>query len=99
MRGIAFTHRWSGRVAIHPDYWPRLHEPRPGVLAAIGCQGRGIGWQTAMGTELARLAIDARYEPVLPLSPIVPIPFAPFKRVGVAATLMGMRALDRLGIS
>jgi glycine/D-amino acid oxidase-like deaminating enzyme len=97
--GIAFTHRWSGRVAIHPDYWPRLHEPRPGVLAAIGCQGRGIGWQTAMGTELARLAIDARYEPVLPLSPIVPIPFAPFKRVGVAATLMGMRALDRLGIS
>jgi glycine/D-amino acid oxidase-like deaminating enzyme len=99
LRGIAFTHRWGGRVAIHPDYWPRLHEPRPGVFTAIGCQGRGIGWQTAMGAELARLAMDARYEPVLPLSPIVPIPFAPFKHAGVGATLIAMRALDRLGPS
>jgi glycine/D-amino acid oxidase-like deaminating enzyme len=99
LRGIPFTHRWSGRVAIHPDYWPRLHEPRPGLLAAIGCQGRGIGWQTAMGAELARLALDARHEPVLPLTPIAPIPFAPLKRAGAAATLMAMRALDRLGLS
>ena len=69
------------------------------MLVAIGCQGRGIGWQTAMGGELARLAMDARYEPVLPVTPIVPIPFAPLKRAGVAATLMAMRALDRLGLS
>ena len=99
LRGIAFTHRWGGRVAIHPDYWPRLHELRPGVLAAIGCQGRGIGWQTAMGGELARLATDATYESVLPISPVRPIPFAPLKRVGFTAALATMRALDRLGLS
>jgi glycine/D-amino acid oxidase-like deaminating enzyme len=99
LRGIAFTHRWGGRVAIHPDNWPRLHEVRPGILAAIGCQGRGIGWQTAMGAELSRLTMDEGDEPVLPISPVKPIPFSPLKRVGFAATLTTMRALDRLGLS
>jgi glycine/D-amino acid oxidase-like deaminating enzyme len=99
LRGIAFTHRWGGRVAIHPDRWPRLHELRPGVLAAIGCQGRGIGWQTAMGAELARLAMDDAHEPILPISPVVPIPFSALKRIGYATTLAAMRALDRLGLS
>ncbi len=99
LRGIAFTHRWGGRVAIHPDYWPRLHELRPGVLAAIGCQGRGIGWQSAMGAELARVAMDEAHEPVLPISPIKPIPFPAMKRFGVAATFTAMQALDRLGLS
>ena len=87
------------RVAIHPDYWPRLHEVRPGILAAIGCQGRGIGWQTAIGAELARLAMDATYDPVLPISPIRPIPFSPLKRFGFGAALGAMRALDGLGLS
>jgi glycine/D-amino acid oxidase-like deaminating enzyme len=99
LHGIAFTHRWGGRVAIHPDYWPRLHEMRPGVLAAIGCQGRGIGWQTAMGAELARLIKEETHEPVLPISPVKAIPFSPLKRLGFAAALTTMRALDRLGLS
>ena len=99
LRGIPFTHRWGGRVAIHPDYWPRLHQLRPGVFAAIGCQGRGIGWQTAMGAELARLAMDRTYEPVLPISPVQPIPFSRLKRIGVPVAVATMRVLDRLGLS
>ena len=96
---IPFTHRWGGRVAVHVDYVPRLHRPRPGLLVAIGCQGRGIAWQTAMGAELSRLAIDARYDPVLPISPVRPIPFYPLKAFGVAATIAAYRALDRFGFS
>jgi glycine/D-amino acid oxidase-like deaminating enzyme len=99
LRGIPFTHRWGGRVAIHPDYWPRLHQLRPDVFAAIGCQGRGIGWQTAMGAELARLAMDRTYEPVLPISPVQPIPFSRLKRIGVPVAVGTMRILDRLGLS
>ena len=98
LKGIAFTHRWGGRVAIHPNYWPRLHQIRPDIFAAIGCQGRGIGWQTAMGAELARLAADGSYEPALPFSQVAPIPFWPLKRVGFSATLAAMRALDQLGL-
>lgn len=99
LAGVEFTHRWAGRVAIHPDYWPHLHAPEPGFYAAIGCQGRGIGWQTAMGGELARLARDKDYEPVLPFTPISCIPFAPLKRLGVSMTIAAMRVLDRLGVA
>lgn len=96
---IAFTHRWGGRVAIHPDYMPRLHRPAPGMLVAIGCQGRGIGWQSAMGGELARLTSQPGYDPVLPITPIAPIRFHAFKALGVTATIAAYRLLDRLGIN
>jgi glycine/D-amino acid oxidase-like deaminating enzyme len=96
---IAFTHRWGGRVAIHPDYMPRLHRPAPGLLVAVGCQGRGIGWQTAMGAELARLASETNYDPVLPVTPIAPIRFHAFKALGVTATITAYRLLDRLGVN
>ena len=99
LKGIGYTHRWGGRVAIHPDYWPRLHAPQPGLFAAIGCQGRGIGWQTAMGCELALLARNPAYDSPLPVSPIRPLPFAPLKRVGVSLTIAAMRAMDRLGFA
>ena len=78
---------------------PRLHRPHPQLLIAVGCQGRGIAWQTAMGAELARVAIDPRYDPVLPFSPLRPIPFHRLKAFGVAATIAAYRALDRLGFS
>jgi glycine/D-amino acid oxidase-like deaminating enzyme len=96
---IPFTHRWGGRVAIHPDYMPKLHRPAPGMLVAIGCQGRGIGWQTAMGGELARLASATDYDPVLPITPIVPIRLHGFKALGVSATIAAYRVLDRLGVN
>jgi glycine/D-amino acid oxidase-like deaminating enzyme len=97
-RELRFTHRWGGRVAIHPDYLPRLHAPAPNLHVALGCQGRGIGWQTAMGAELARLAVDPTYETALPVSRVEPIRLHRFKALGVSATVAAYRAMDRLGI-
>jgi glycine/D-amino acid oxidase-like deaminating enzyme len=99
LRGIEFTHRWGGRVAIHPDYLPHLHEPVPGLMTAIGCQGRGIGWQTAMGIEFARRALDRTHEMPLPFAPIRPIPLHAFKAVGTSAVIAFYRALDALRLS
>jgi glycine/D-amino acid oxidase-like deaminating enzyme len=96
---IPFTHRWGGRVAIHVDYVPRLHRPRPQMLIAVGCQGRGVAWQTAMGAELARIVVDPQYEPVLTFSPVKPIPMHPLKTLGVGAAIATYRALDRLGFT
>ena len=96
---VPFTHRWGGRVAIHTDYMPRLHRPHPQLLAAIGCQGRGIAWQTAIGAELARVVIGPRYDPVLPFSPVQPIPLHPLKAFGVATAVASYRAMDRLGFA
>jgi len=99
LRDVPFTHRWGGRVAIHVDYMPRLHRPHPQLIIGIGCQGRGIAWQTAIGAELGRVAIDPRYDPALPFSPLQAIPFHPMKALGVAATIAAYRAFDRLGLS
>ena len=60
--------------------WPRLHRPRPGLLVAIGCQGRGIGWQTRDGSRArAMLVDDPDTRACSPVSGVVPIPFAPLQ--------------------
>jgi glycine/D-amino acid oxidase-like deaminating enzyme len=96
---LRFTHRWGGRVAIHTDYMPHLHEPSPGLLIAIGCQGRGIGLQSAMGAELARRALDRSYDPPLLFSTIDPIPFHALKAIGASLMVTWYRVMDRLGLS
>jgi glycine/D-amino acid oxidase-like deaminating enzyme len=96
---VSFTHRWGGRVAIHPNYLPHLHSPSPGVLVAIGCQGRGIGWQTSMGRELSGLVTEPGREPLFPFTPIAPIPLHRIRALSVSATIAAYRALDRLGIN
>ena len=99
LSAIPFTHRWGGRVAVHADFMPRLHRPHPTLLAAIGCQGRGVAWQSAIGAELARLALDPQHDPVLPFSRVQPMRLHAFKALGVASTIAAYRALDRLGFS
>lgn len=99
LRGVAFTHRWGGRVAIHTDYLPHVHEPAPRLLVAIGCQGRGVGWQTAIGIELAKHALDPTHEFPMPVTPVRAIPLHSFKAVGTSALIATYRVLDRLGFS
>jgi hypothetical protein len=52
-----------------------------------------------MGAELARIAADPKYDAVLPVTPVRPIPFHAFKTLGIASTIAAYRALDRLGLS
>jgi glycine/D-amino acid oxidase-like deaminating enzyme len=99
LRDIAFTHRWGGRVAVHPNYLPHLHEPAAGLLVAIGCQGRGIGWQTAIGIELAKHTLDRGHEMPLPFAPVQSIPLHGFKAIGSSAAIAVYRALDALRLS
>jgi glycine/D-amino acid oxidase-like deaminating enzyme len=93
--GIPFEYRWCGRVAITRDYLPHLHEPAPGVLIDIGCQGRGVGLQTAMGRAMAQYVVDgdAGSLPV-PLTPIKPFPLYGLRRVYVNAVVTWYRLTD-----
>ncbi|WP_353645382.1 FAD-dependent oxidoreductase [Mesorhizobium sp. WSM2239] len=97
LEGIAVERRWFGRVAMTPDHLPHLHEPEDGLIAAIGCQGRGIGLMTSLGARIADYVAtrDPAASP-FPVSPIRPIPFHRFRRVGVAAAIAWYRALDAL---
>ena len=93
--GIAIEKRWFGRVAMTPDHLPHIHEPEKGLLAVVGCQGRGVGLMSALGKRMASyLASGDAGQLPFPLSPIRPIPFHAFRQVGVAATIAWYRTLD-----
>ena len=90
---IAF--RWAGRVAVTRDFLPHLHEPAPGLLIDIGCQGRGVGLQTAMGQAMARYVATGDQNALpLPLSPIRPLPLHALHRAYVSAVIAWYRLTD-----
>jgi glycine/D-amino acid oxidase-like deaminating enzyme len=97
LSGVPIERRWFGRVAMTPDHLPHIHEPEPGVVTAVGCQGRGIGLMTALGARIAGYIAsgDARLLP-FPVSPIRPIPFHGFRQIGVAVAIAWYRTLDAL---
>jgi len=93
--GTPIEYRWAGRVAVTRDFLPHLHEPEPGLIADIGCMGRGVGLQTALGAAIARYiqSGDPSCLP-FPARPIRPIPFHALRRVFVAATIARYRLND-----
>jgi len=96
---MRWTHGWNGQLAMTTDHYPHLHEPAPGVIAALGYNGRGVAMATAMGGQIARRLLGAQAEALdMPLTSIRPIPFHGFWRLAVTAKLWEGRILDRLGI-
>jgi glycine/D-amino acid oxidase-like deaminating enzyme len=71
---IAFA--WHGQAAITRDFLPRLHLLGDGLLAGIGCNGRGIAMTTALGGVLAQAArgveVDALPVPARPVGALRP---------------------------
>jgi glycine/D-amino acid oxidase-like deaminating enzyme len=92
-----WEHRWSGRVALTADHLPHLHEPRPGVLAGLGYNGRGIAMATVMGRLLAERALGASHEELgWPVTPIAPIPLHGWRLPAMAAVVRWKRFRDWL---
>jgi glycine/D-amino acid oxidase-like deaminating enzyme len=99
VRGIGWTHAWSGRVAVTTDHYPHIHEPAPGLYACLGYNGRGVAMATAMGPQLARRIMGrGQAEIDMPVSPIRPIPLHRFWKLGVAARVASGRVRDALGL-
>uniref|UniRef100_UPI0013DD68FA FAD-binding oxidoreductase n=1 Tax=Stenotrophomonas maltophilia TaxID=40324 RepID=UPI0013DD68FA len=75
LAGVKFDHRWCGRVSLTRDFLPHIHEPEPGLVVDIGCMGRGVGLQTAMGEALADyVATGDKAALPFPVVPITPLP-------------------------
>lgn len=95
LAGVAIEHRWCGRVAVTRDFLPHLHEPEPGLLADIGCMGRGVGLQTAMGIAIARyLQSGSPRDLPFPILPIREIPLHGLQRLYVTAAIAWYRMND-----
>jgi glycine/D-amino acid oxidase-like deaminating enzyme len=50
---------WTGFMAMNNDNSWHIHELSPGLLAMLGCNGRGVALATIYGRELARYAHGA----------------------------------------
>ena len=70
---VAIHEVWRGYVGMTPDWLPRLHILAPGVVAWIGCNGRGVALATAMGPVLADM-VRGRPAAELPLPVTEPRP-------------------------
>lgn len=96
---VTWEKAWNGQLAMTKDHYPHIHEIEPGLVACLGCNGRGVALLTAMGGELAKYALGKDSSALaLPLTPVRPIPFHAFWRAGVAAKIMEGRVRDRLGL-
>jgi glycine/D-amino acid oxidase-like deaminating enzyme len=96
LKGAGIDFRWGGRVALTRDHLPHLHEPAPGVLIDIGCMGRGVALQSALGRAMA--AYIASGDPMaLPLPPgkVSPLPFHGLNKLYFQAFVTWYRFLDR----
>jgi len=99
LRGVRWTHGWSGQLAITTDHYPHIHEPDETVLACLGYNGRGVAMSTAMGPELARRIIGGHEaEIAMPITRIRRIPFHGLWKSMVEARVAYGRIQDFLGL-
>lgn len=100
VKDARIDYRWCGRVSITRDFLPHLHEPAPGLLIDIGCMGRGVALQTALGRAIADYVASGDVDALpLPLLPIRPLPFHTLSKLYFAAAVTWYRFLDRRALS
>jgi glycine/D-amino acid oxidase-like deaminating enzyme len=99
LRGVRWTHGWSGQLAYTPDHYPHIHEPDKNVLVCLGYNGRGVAMSSAMGPELARRVMGGKAAAIdMPITTIQEMPFHALWRSGVAARVAYGRIRDMLGL-
>jgi glycine/D-amino acid oxidase-like deaminating enzyme len=99
LRGVRWTHGWSGQLAYTPDHYPHIHEPDENVLVCLGYNGRGVAMSSAMGPELARRVMGGKAAAIdMPITTIHEMPFHALWRSGVAARVAYGRIRDMLGL-
>ena len=95
LEGTPFEYRWCGRVALTRDFFPHFHEPEPGFLIDIGCMGRGVGLQSAVGKAMAGwCASGDRRDLPFPVVPIEPLPLHALHKLYVSAIITWYRMTD-----
>lgn len=86
---------WSGHIAMTVDEYPRIHELAPGLLAGLGCSGRGLALCSVMGRDLAALAFGQRRGLCLPPTPLAPFRMATATKLAVSALAAVYSVRDR----
>ena len=93
---LELDYLWGGQIAVTQDHLPHIHQPMPGVITGLGCNGRGVALSTVMGRLLAEATLgkDPKDLPI-PVVPIKPYPFHRFHRVGIKIAVAWKEFQDR----
>lgn len=88
---------WGGYVAMTIDHFPHLNEVEPGAFAALGYNGRGVAFASAMGKVLADRATGvAERDLEFPLTRLRPLPLHALHKPVVSAAVAWNQLRDRL---
>jgi glycine/D-amino acid oxidase-like deaminating enzyme len=99
LEGVKWTHGWNSRLAMTADHYPHLHEPAPGALAYLGCNGRGVALASAMGQQLAKRLIGGEAVAIdMPITSLKPIRFHALWPLAVRGVVLYGRIRDSLGL-
>jgi glycine/D-amino acid oxidase-like deaminating enzyme len=91
------AYAWNGVVAATGDFLPRLWSLGPGLIAPIGCNGRGVALTTALGQALAGFIASGDADMVpLPVTEPQPWRWHGLARFGPSAWLARARWRDAL---
>jgi glycine/D-amino acid oxidase-like deaminating enzyme len=93
--GLEWEFYWSGKVALTADHLPHIHEPAPGVTAALGYNGRGVAMASRMGKLIADHLTGAPPEALgFPITRIRPLPFWSLRQPVLSAMVGWSRFRD-----
>jgi glycine/D-amino acid oxidase-like deaminating enzyme len=94
---LIWQFQWGGYVAMTADHFPHLHEVEPGLLTALGYNGRGVAMATAMGKVLADKATGvAERDLDFPVTRLKPVPLHRLRKPLVSLLVAWNRLRDRL---
>jgi len=94
-----WSYAWGGFVAMTADHYPHLNRVGPGIMSAMGYNGRGVAMGTALGRVLADWASGTPEDALdYPVTVPKPIPFHFLRKPVVSATVAWYGLRDRLGV-
>ena len=97
LAGTPIQYRWVGRVALTRDFIPHLHAPAPGLLIAVGFNGKGVAMTTLMGKIIAEHIRAPAEPPGYPVTDIRPIRFQRLRQPALHLAMHYQTLMDRLG--
>lgn len=96
LKGVNWRYRWGGKIAVTDDRLPHFHEPKPGLIAGLGYNGRGVAMSHVMGKLLAERALGASSESLpFPTTSLKSMPFRDIQLMGESTAIAWMRMLDK----